>query len=223
MGRCAGVLWKDTKRLLWTSRCFVKVTLVWLFHLSQLKSAVIKWALHAEWHLLMSQHSQDTQALLGQVTGSVTLNKPAVPIEFERAGCWSARVNFRGLLGHAVSIVVTIAEPRCLMGRACCHSCQSNVHAGGLTFFFFFLSSSFFSAAHGTATAHFKQQWHVRRAHLPLLEYVRRRRSSSGGSWQLLCAPRLRCHIVRAATFVAAANRSPPKPPLSVWLHTPLI
>ncbi len=65
----------------------------------------------------MSQPGQDTQAWLGQVTGSVTLNKPAVRIEAERAGCWSACINFRGLQGLAVSIAVTIAEPRCLLGR----------------------------------------------------------------------------------------------------------
>lgn len=91
--------------------------LAWMFHLSKPKSAVIKRVLHAEWRLLMSRASQDTQALLGLVTGSVTLNKPAVPIEPERAGCWSARINFRGLQGLAVSTMATIAEPRCLLGR----------------------------------------------------------------------------------------------------------
>lgn len=95
----------------------MKVTLAWLFHLSKPKSAVIKRVLHAEWHLLMSQPSQDTRALLGQVTGSVTLNRPAVPTEAEGAGCRSACINFRGLRGLAVSTVVTTAEPRCLLGR----------------------------------------------------------------------------------------------------------
>lgn len=65
----------------------------------------------------MLQPRQDTQALLGQVTGSVTLDKLAVYTEAERAGCWSACINFRGLQGPAVSTVVTITEPRCLLGR----------------------------------------------------------------------------------------------------------
>lgn len=69
-----------------------------------------------ERRVLVSQRSQDTQALLGQVTGSVSVNKPAVPVGSEPAGCWSAPVNFRALQGLAVSTVVTTAEPRCLMG-----------------------------------------------------------------------------------------------------------
>lgn len=44
-------------------------------------------------------------------------NRPAVPIEAERSGCWSACINFRGLRGLAVSTVVTIAKARCLLGR----------------------------------------------------------------------------------------------------------
>lgn len=56
--------------------------LLCLFHISQTKSAVIKETLDAEWVLVMSQRSQETQALLGQVPGPVNLNKPAVPIEF---------------------------------------------------------------------------------------------------------------------------------------------
>lgn len=165
MDRCANILWKDTKWLIWTSQCFVKVTLVWLFHLSKPQSAVIKWALHAEWHLLTSQCSQDAEAVLGRVTGSVTLNKLAVPIEAESAGCWSACINFTGLQGLAVSKAVTIAEPRCLLGRyavtpATVTSTQEGEH--------FLLSSSSSSAAPGAATAYFTQQWHVRRAHLSL-------------------------------------------------------
>lgn len=104
--------------------------------------------------------------MLGQVTGSVTLNKLAVPMEAESAGCWSACINFTGLQGLAVSIAVTIAELRCLLGRyavtpATVMSTQEAEH-------FFFLSSSSSSAAPGTATAYFTQQWHVRRAHLSL-------------------------------------------------------
>lgn len=81
------------------------------------KSMVIRGVLHAEWRLLISLCSQDILAMLGQVTGSVTLNKPAVPVEVEGTGCWSACINFRGIQGLAVSILVTIAEPRCPTGR----------------------------------------------------------------------------------------------------------
>lgn len=63
------------------------------------------------------------------------------------------------------------------------------------------------------------------------------RRKSRSGSWQLLCAPSLRwqmCHIVRAATCLAAANRFNHSSVchflflslcsfLSVWLLRPLI
>lgn len=65
----------------------------------------------------MAQPSRDIQAMLGQVTGSVTLNEPVVHIEAERAGCWSACINFRGKQELAVSTVVTITEPRCLLRR----------------------------------------------------------------------------------------------------------
>lgn len=89
---------------------------LWRFQLHKPKSALIRRGRHAEWHLLMTRPIQDTRALLGQVTGSVTLNKPTVPTEAERAGSWSACINFRRLQGLAVSIVVTIAEPSCLLG-----------------------------------------------------------------------------------------------------------
>lgn len=61
--------------------------------------------------------SQDTGALLGQVAGSVTPNKPAVPNRGlrEQAPGQLALVS-EGLQGLAVSIVVTIAEPSCLPG-----------------------------------------------------------------------------------------------------------
>lgn len=65
----------------------------------------------------MSQHSRNTGALLGQGTASVALNKAAVPAELHEACGRSACVNFRGLQGVAVSILVTMAEPRRLMGR----------------------------------------------------------------------------------------------------------
>lgn len=81
----------------------------------------------------MSRRSQDTPALLGQVTGSVSVNKPAVPVELEPAGCWSACVSFREPQGLAVSIVVTTAEPRCLMGR---HAvAPAAVHTAGFALF----------------------------------------------------------------------------------------
>lgn len=130
----------------------------------------------------MSQPSLDTQAWLGRVTGSVTMNKPAVPTEAERAGCWSACINFRGLLGPAVSTVVTIAEPRRLLGKhavspATVVSTQEAEH------FFFFLFISFYSAAPGTAKTYFKQWWHVRRALLLLQECVRdREKAGSAGA-----------------------------------------
>lgn len=54
---------------------------------------------------------------MGQGTASVALNKAAVAAESDEACGRSACVNFRGLQGVAVSIPVTIAEPRCLMGR----------------------------------------------------------------------------------------------------------
>lgn len=65
----------------------------------------------------MSQHCRNTGALLGQGTASVALNKVAVAAELDEACERSARVNFRGLQGVAVSIPVTTAEPRCLTGR----------------------------------------------------------------------------------------------------------
>lgn len=110
----------------------------------QPKSAVIKRDLHPEWRLLVSQRSQDTQALLGQVTGSVSVNKPAVHVGLEPAGCWSACVNFRVLQGLAVSIVVTTAEPRCLMGRHAVTpaAVMSTQQASRCSALLFFLSSS---------------------------------------------------------------------------------
>lgn len=103
--------------LICTCQCCVKVTLVLLFHLTKLKSAVIKGALHADWHLLASRPGQDSTALLEQVTGCVSLNKPAVSAQAEQAGCWSACINFRVQQRLTVSMPVTIAEPRCLLGR----------------------------------------------------------------------------------------------------------
>lgn len=160
------MLCKDTERLIRASRCFVKVTLAWL---SKSKSAIIRWVLHRDWHLVMSQCSQDTQALLGQVTGSVTANNPAVLIEAETAGRWSACINFRGVQELAAAIVVTTATVKVSPGRACCHSCHSNVHTGGLTLFFLFFL--------------FQQ-------HLALL----RRISNSSGMWEeLTCLCRSMC------------------------------
>lgn len=56
-------------------------------------------ALHGYWHLLMSWCSRDSQSLLGQITGSVTVNKTAIPTQLERTGCWSACVNLKALQG----------------------------------------------------------------------------------------------------------------------------
>lgn len=65
----------------------------------------------------MSQPSRNTGALLGQGAASVALNKAAVLAELDEACGRSACVNFRVLQGVAVSILVTVAEPRCLLGR----------------------------------------------------------------------------------------------------------
>lgn len=226
------MLCKDNERLIRASRCFVKVTLAWL---SKSKSAIIRWVLHRDWHLVMSQCSQDTQALLGQVTGSVTANKPAVLIEAETAGRWSACINFRGVQELAAAIVVTTATVKVSPGRACCHSCHSNVHTGGLTLFFlFFLFSSTWHCygVFQTAVACGKSS----PAFVGVC--VSGGESTSGGSWQPLCASSLRwqmCHVVRAATCLAAANRLIAAlfvtrllslfvfSPLSVRLLTPLI
>lgn len=56
-------------------------------------------AFHGYWHLLMSWYSRDSQSLLGQITGSVTVNKTAIPTQLERTGCWSACVNLKALQG----------------------------------------------------------------------------------------------------------------------------
>lgn len=199
MDRCAYILWKRT------SRSFVKVTSVWLFRLSEPKSAVFKRALHAEWHSLMSQPSQDTRALLGQVTGSVAPNKPAVHTEAVRAGCRSACINFTGLQGLAVSTVVTIAEPRCLLGSravtpATVMSTQEAEH--------FFSSLSF--QHHLALLRPISNSSGMCEELTCLCGSMCERRKSRSGSWQLLRAPSLRwqmCHIVRAATCLAAANR----------------
>lgn len=146
----AYILCKDTEWLIWTCLGIVKVTLVWRFQLHKPKSALIRRGRHAEWHLLMTRPIQDTRALLGQVTGSVTLNKPAVPTEAERAGSWSACINFRRLQGLAVSIVVTIAEPSCLLGW---HAVTpaTVMFTQEAQQFFFFPPFSFLS---------FQQHWH---------------------------------------------------------------
>lgn len=56
-------------------------------------------ALDGDWRLLMSWCSRDSQSLLGPLTGSVTVNKPALPTQLERTGCWSACVHLKELQG----------------------------------------------------------------------------------------------------------------------------
>ena len=160
--RFACVLWKDTAWLSWTCCCFVKVTLSWLFHLSKPKSVVIKRVPHAEWHSLTSEHIQGTQTLLGQVTGSVTLNKSAVPIQPERAGCRSACINIRRLQGVALSTLVTTAEPGRLLGR---HGVTPATVMSPRKAEHFFLSTSLSFKQHLELLRRIlRPQWHGRKA-----------------------------------------------------------
>lgn len=182
----AYILGKDTEWLIWTCLGIVKVTLVWRFQLHKPKSALIRRGRHAEWHLLMTRPIQDTRALLGQVTGSVTLNKPAVPTEAERAGSWSACINFRRLQGLAVSIVVTIAEPSCLLGWHAVTPATVMFTQEAQQFLFFPpLLLSFFSAA------------------LALLQLI----SKSSGMWEeLACLCRSMCEREKAGSVVVGSS-----------------
>lgn len=95
-------------------------------------------------------------------------------------------------------------------GEACCHSCHSNVHTGGLTFLFFLPLFSFLFSSTWLCYSLFQTAVACEKSSPVFIGIgARERKSRSGGSWQLLCAPSSRwqmCHIVRADTCLAAAN-----------------
>lgn len=111
-----------------------------------------------------------------------------------------------------MSTVVTIAEPRCLLGRHAVSPATALSTLEALYFFFsFFLNLPllFLFSSTWHCDSFFQTAVACEKSSPAFVRICERGKSRTGGSWQLLCAPTLRWqmyHTVRAVTCLAAAN-----------------